>query len=182
MKLRKIRHQTAKFFGLEGGSLGQTWRSQRQEATLRPLCRYGRYANTYRASRCLGSQRCRRTGAYAVTAANAALALATRFHETYERLAPLFGYETRLETRTFDATTPNGKLMVAVCAALMEETATRSPTVRVDDPPLVQRRMTVARSRRLPVTAGTAGTSGSSRHSPRSGCPTSAVSAASSSS
>lgn len=44
-----------------------------------------------------------------------ALRLATRFHEVYERLAPSFGYETRPETRAFDPTTPNGKLMVAVC-------------------------------------------------------------------
>jgi hypothetical protein len=74
-----------------------------------------------------------------VTAANAALAIATRFHETYERLAPLFGYETRQETRTFDASTPNGKLMVAVCAAIMEEAEVQLPTVRADDPPMVQR-------------------------------------------
>lgn len=46
--------------------------------------------------------------------------LARRFHEVYERLAPSFGYETRTETRTFDPTTPNGKLMIAVCNELME--------------------------------------------------------------
>ena len=74
-----------------------------------------------------------------MTAAAAALALATRFHETYERLAPLFGYETRQETRTFDASTPNGKLMVAVCASLMEDAAVRPASVRTDDPPMVQR-------------------------------------------
>jgi hypothetical protein len=44
--------------------------------------------------------------------------LARRFHDTYERLAPSFGYETRVETRQFDPTTPNGKLIIAVCAAL----------------------------------------------------------------
>lgn len=42
-------------------------------------------------------------------------ALARRFHEAYERLAPSFGYETRTETRQFDPTTPNGRLMIAVC-------------------------------------------------------------------
>ena len=41
--------------------------------------------------------------------------LARRFHEAYERLAPSFGYETRTETRHFDPTTPNGRLMIAVC-------------------------------------------------------------------
>lgn len=46
--------------------------------------------------------------------------LARRFHEAYERLAPSFGYTTREETRTFDPTTPNGKLMVAVCAEITD--------------------------------------------------------------
>lgn len=44
--------------------------------------------------------------------------LARRFHEAYERLAPSFGYETRTETRAFDPTTPNGRLMIAVCEEL----------------------------------------------------------------
>ncbi len=44
--------------------------------------------------------------------------LARRFHEVYERLAPSFGYETRAETRDFDPTTPNGRLMIAVCEEL----------------------------------------------------------------
>jgi len=45
-------------------------------------------------------------------------ALARRFHEAYERLAPSFGYETRKETRAFDPESANGKLMIAVCAEL----------------------------------------------------------------
>jgi hypothetical protein len=45
--------------------------------------------------------------------------LATRFHETYERLAPSFGYETRLDTKIFDLESKNGRLMIAVCAELM---------------------------------------------------------------
>ena len=44
-----------------------------------------------------------------------AVKLATRFHETYERLAPSFGYETRQDTKVFDPESKNGKLMVAVC-------------------------------------------------------------------
>lgn len=43
------------------------------------------------------------------------LELAILFHETYERLAPSFGYETRTDTRVFDSTSKNAGLMVAVC-------------------------------------------------------------------
>ena len=46
--------------------------------------------------------------------------LAKRFHETYEKLAPLFGYETRQETKEFDENSPNGKLMIAVCGKILE--------------------------------------------------------------
>ena len=38
--------------------------------------------------------------------------LAELFHERYERLAPQFGYTTRPESRTFDPTSTNGKLMI----------------------------------------------------------------------
>lgn len=48
-------------------------------------------------------------------------ALARKFHDAYERLAPNFGYETRRETRSFDPTTPNGKLMIATCGELSRE-------------------------------------------------------------
>jgi len=37
------------------------------------------------------------------------------FHETYEKLAPSFGYETRKDTKAFDPESANGKLMIAVC-------------------------------------------------------------------
>jgi len=47
------------------------------------------------------------------------LDLARLFHETYERLAPSFGYQTRPETRTFDPESPNGRLMIAVCGEVM---------------------------------------------------------------
>jgi len=46
--------------------------------------------------------------------------LAIIFHETYERLAPRFGYETRPETRKFDKNSPNGRLMIAVCEEVLQ--------------------------------------------------------------
>ena len=46
--------------------------------------------------------------------------LAVLFHNTYERLAPSFGYETRGDTKLFDTTTPNGKLMIAVCKEIIK--------------------------------------------------------------
>ncbi len=41
--------------------------------------------------------------------------MAIFFHNKYEELALSFGYETRIDTKSFDKNTPNGKLMVAVC-------------------------------------------------------------------
>lgn len=52
------------------------------------------------------------------------LELAILFHETYERLAPTIGYETRKDTRLFDPESKNGKLMVAVCGAILERPRT----------------------------------------------------------
>ena len=49
------------------------------------------------------------------------LKLAEAFHETYERLAPQYGYETRPETRTFDPNSNNGRLMIAVCREVCEQ-------------------------------------------------------------
>ena len=46
--------------------------------------------------------------------------LAILFHNTYEKLAPSFGYETREDTKYFDITTPNGKLMIAVCKEIIK--------------------------------------------------------------
>lgn len=40
--------------------------------------------------------------------------IAKMFHDTYERLAPEFGYETREDTKEFDPESANGKLMIAV--------------------------------------------------------------------
>ena len=45
--------------------------------------------------------------------------LARQFHETYERLAPSFGYETREDTKQFDPESKNGRLMVAVCGEIV---------------------------------------------------------------
>ena len=56
-----------------------------------------------------------------------ALELAIFFHDTYERLAPQFGYVTRLETLVFDPTTPNGRLMVAVCYEVLEHLVALTP-------------------------------------------------------
>ncbi len=49
-----------------------------------------------------------------------AIKLASIFHDTYETLAPAYGYETRPETREFDHQSPNGKLMTAVCQFILE--------------------------------------------------------------
>jgi hypothetical protein len=49
--------------------------------------------------------------------------LALHFHEAYERLAPQFGYETRAETRKFDPTSNNGRLMIAVASELLARIA-----------------------------------------------------------
>ncbi len=45
--------------------------------------------------------------------------LAVMFHDTYERLAPKYGYETRGDTKHFNPRSPNGRLMIAVCADLL---------------------------------------------------------------
>ncbi len=51
--------------------------------------------------------------------------LAILFHNTYENLAPNFGYETRLDTKSFETTTPNGMLMIAVCKEIIKWQAER---------------------------------------------------------
>ena len=40
--------------------------------------------------------------------------LARLFHDTYERLAPMFNYTTRTDTREFDSLSTNGRFMIAV--------------------------------------------------------------------
>lgn len=61
-------------------------------------------------------------------------AVAIKFHETYEKLAPKYGYETRTETRVFDKESANGKLMIAVCAEIISDlTITRAEPAPLPD-------------------------------------------------
>jgi len=53
--------------------------------------------------------------------------LAVLFHETYERLAPGFGYKTRKETREFSEHTSNGQLMIAVCGEILRHLSSNKP-------------------------------------------------------
>lgn len=54
-----------------------------------------------------------------------AVALARLFHDTYERLAPAFGYETRQDTKVFDETSANGRLMTAVAGEVLRDLESR---------------------------------------------------------
>ena len=45
--------------------------------------------------------------------------LAVKFHNTYEKFAPFFGYKTREETKHFDKDSKNGRLMIAVCREIL---------------------------------------------------------------
>ena len=49
--------------------------------------------------------------------------LTRQFHELYEELAPQFSYTTREDTRTFHPSSPNGRLMAAVCERLFARRA-----------------------------------------------------------
>jgi hypothetical protein len=49
-----------------------------------------------------------------------AIKLAILFHELYEKYAPLYGYATKDETKTFDASTANGRLMIRVCREIQQ--------------------------------------------------------------
>ena len=63
--------------------------------------------------------------------------IAKAFHESYERLAQSFGYMTKEETRQFDETSPNGKLMIAVAAELQaawpQSVQLVGPTVHIEN-------------------------------------------------
>lgn len=55
------------------------------------------------------------------------------FHETYERLAPQFGYETRKETKQFDPNSANGRLMIAVCNEIIQAAVARGREPETED-------------------------------------------------
>jgi len=46
---------------------------------------------------------------------------AREFHNLYEHKAPLFGYETKQETREFNPESPNGRLMAYVCLNIVQQ-------------------------------------------------------------
>jgi hypothetical protein len=50
-----------------------------------------------------------------------AIKKAIKFHELYEKYAPEYGYETKETTKIFDASSPNGKLMIRVCREIEAE-------------------------------------------------------------
>lgn len=53
-----------------------------------------------------------------------AIDLAKEFHDSYEELAPSFGYKTREDTKVFDENSNNGKLMIAVCERIIRNNIT----------------------------------------------------------
>ena len=58
-----------------------------------------------------------------------AKSLAVLFHDSYETLAPHYGYETQKSTRTFDAQSPNGKLMIAVSELVLSYLGFQSESI-----------------------------------------------------
>ena len=46
--------------------------------------------------------------------------LAMLFHDTYEKLAQGYSYETRQDTKIFNPESPNGKLMIQTCKVIMK--------------------------------------------------------------
>lgn len=66
-----------------------------------------------------------------MTSSTQARELAQRFHETYERLAPSFGYETRKESAKPWSEVPdqNKRLMIAVCAEILPALSRTPDTV-----------------------------------------------------
>lgn len=50
-----------------------------------------------------------------------AIKMAVKFHELYEKYAPEYGYETKDATKVFNASSPNGKLMIRVCREIISD-------------------------------------------------------------
>ena len=57
------------------------------------------------------------------------------FHNTYEGLAPKFGYETRKDTKAFDNKSQNGQLMIATCKAVISHYITQQRTELLEEIP-----------------------------------------------
>ena len=72
--------------------------------------------------------------------------LAQKFHEEYERLAVLFQYETRVETRTFDPKSRNGLLMIAVTDKIEKDWANRIGELEAENERLKQDRKSLIRN------------------------------------
>lgn len=58
------------------------------------------------------------------------IALTKLFHDTYERLAPSYGYDTRPDTREFDQHSKNGRLMIATVRAVQKHLAPEPPATQ----------------------------------------------------
>lgn len=88
------------------------------------LCAHHVNLNNHRCDRCeeiaAAEQRARRAPPIRIRKVTAE-GLAQQFHETYERLAPSFGYETRKASAKpwSDVPEQNKRLMIAVCAEIL---------------------------------------------------------------
>ena len=56
--------------------------------------------------------------------------VARLFHDTYEKMAPSFGYETRSDTKEFNPQSPNGQLMIAVCKVVSDALTAENAELR----------------------------------------------------
>ncbi len=63
--------------------------------------------------------------------------IAELFHNTYEKFAPAFGYETREDTKKFDPENPNGKLMIKtvteILGIVLDEQAVKNLWIKLND-------------------------------------------------
>jgi hypothetical protein len=81
--------------------------------------------------------------------------IARLFHETYERLAPQFSYETRKASAVPWEQVPenNRKLMIAVAATVLAALSTRTPEAAPDYAALAEKCAVACRSESFPSTA-----------------------------